>query len=312
MSRSIPHGIYVPIPTFFSAESTGIDTSSTSKHVLRLAEAGIHGVVTCGTYGEGVLTTAAERITLITTIRSAFDSNGFKDRRVFAGISDNSIHTAISNAIDAGKAGADAVLCVPPAYYEFMVDNEYLIEFYTQLADASPVPVMIYNYPAVTAGLDLSSEVMLKLAEHPNIIGAKYTCGNIGKLTRVVQATTAKNKQFLAFGGMTDFLVPTLAVGGAGAIAGPANIAPKQVLAVYNLFAQGKHLEAYKAQLTLAHLDNELMKLGIEGTKIYLQKLYKAPENIVKVRCPSKKFTKEQVEEMVTLGDKYLALESST
>lgn len=283
------------------------------KHVLTLAKAGVAGILTCGTYGEGVLTTPAERIELIEVIRAAFDEHGFKDRPIFSGVSDNSVHGAISNACDAAKAGADAVLCTPPSYYKPMVNDDYFVDFYTTLADHSPIPVMIYNYPAVTAGIDLSSELMIKLAQHPNIIGAKYTCANVGKLTRTIQSleNTTANKPipFMAFPGLTDVLVPSLAVGAAGAIAGPANIVPKSVIKVYDLFESGKHQEAYQAQRDLAHLDNDFMRLGIEGAKIYLQKLYGAPEHVTKVRCPSVGLTKEKIAELVNLVDGHMEKE---
>lgn len=312
--RALPHGIYVPTVTFFSADkSGGIDTETTTKHALFLAEAGVTGIVVCGTYGEGVLTTPKERVELITTVRSAFDRNGFKALPVFAGCSDNSVQAVISNAIDAANAGADAILCTPPSYYKPMMNDEYLVDFYTTLADNSPLPVLLYNYPAVTAGIDISSEVMIKLGKHPNIIGAKYTCANVGKLTRVVHALEAsgvnKSQPFLAFAGLCDVLVPSLAVGGAGAIAGPANIVPKTVIQVYNLFKAGKYDEANEAQRSLAHLDNDFMSLGIEGVKIYLQKMLDAPEHVTQVRCPKKVLSQAQKEDMISLVDKYVAIE---
>ena len=309
-TKTLPHGIYVPIVTFFSDDPVvGIDAETTTTHVLRLAKAGVTGIVTCGTYGEGVLTTAAERISLISTIRKAFDDNGFDQLRIIAGVSDNSVRGAISNSVDAANAGADAVICVPPSYYKPLVNDEYLIQFFTQLADSSPVPVFLYNYPAVTAGIDISSEVMIILGQHPNILGAKFTCGNLGKLTRVVAAAKAANKPFLAFAGFVDFLIPSLAAGGAGAIAGPANIAPHAVMQAYNQFANGgsKGKEAaYGSQYDLAVLDNDLMKLGLEGTKLYLQRLYKAGDHAARVRCPSTVLNQNQVDEIMAIGEKYV------
>lgn len=310
--RSFPRGIYCPIITFFSADPAGgIDVEFTAKHVLRLAQNGVMGIVTCGTYGEGVLTTAAERIQLITVIREAFDKNGFSDRVIIAGCSDNSVRAAISNSVDAGKAGADAILCTPPSYFKGAVTDEYLIEYFTTLADSSPIPVLIYNYPGVTAGIDISSEVMIQLGQHPNIIGAKYTCSNVGKLTRVIDSLenhpSRQAQPFITFAGMADVLVATVAVGGTGVIAGPANVVPKTLVKAFELVEAGKYEEAFKAQRNLAHLDNDFLKLGIEGNKIYLQRLYKAPEHITAIRCPKLAASPSQLESLFAVADKYVA-----
>lgn len=310
--RSFPRGIYSPIVTFFSEDPAGgINVEYTVKHVLKLAREGVKGIVTCGTYGEGVLTTAAERIQLIEVVREAFDKNGFSDIPIIAGCSDNSVRAAISNTVDAGKAGADAILCTPPSYFKGAVTDEYLIEYFTTLADNSPVPVLIYNYPGVTAGIDISSEVMIHLGQHPNIIGAKYTCSNVGKLTRVIASLedhpSRQTQPFISFAGMADVLVATVAVGGTGVIAGPANVVPKTLVKVFELVEAGKYEEAFKAQRNLAHLDNDFLKLGIEGNKIYLQRLYNAPKSITTMRCPKLAATPAQLESMFAVLDKYVA-----
>ncbi len=109
--------------------------------------------------------------------------------------------------------------------------------------------MILYNYPGAVSGIDMDSDLLIKLAQHPNIIGTKFTCGNTGKLTRVALATDAKTPSqegsgYMAFGGMCDFTVQTLASGGSGIIAGGANVMPKVCVKVWNLYAEGKVEEA--------------------------------------------------------------------
>jgi dihydrodipicolinate synthase/N-acetylneuraminate lyase len=94
-----------------------------------------------------------------------------------------------------------------------------------QLADASPLPVLIYNFPNVVAGLDVNSDMLSRLGKHPNIVGVKLTCGGIAKVSRV--RALFRPEEFCALAGQSDWLVPAMAVGGTGVITGVANLYPK-------------------------------------------------------------------------------------
>jgi dihydrodipicolinate synthase/N-acetylneuraminate lyase len=95
----------------------------------------------------------------------------------------------------------------------------------TQLADASPIPVLIYNFPGVSSGLDVNSEMLEKLGHHPNIVGVKLTCGGIAKVARVRSRFAPET--FCALAGQSDWLLPAVSVGGTGTITGLANIYPR-------------------------------------------------------------------------------------
>lgn len=304
-ARTINKGIYVPLITFFKEGGKGIDAELTTKHVTRLAKAGVEGIVTAGSYGEGVLLTASERIELITIVRKALDSAGYPNTPILAGVSDNSVQVAISNCEDAATAGADAVLATPPSYFVGLVTDNFLVKYYTELAEGSPLPVVIYNYPGVTAGINLSSDVLIRMSKVPNIVGIKFTCGSVGKLARVA-AATKNDPKFMNFAGMAEFLVPSLAVGGYGAIAGPANIAPKQIVAVYKLWASGQKDAAFAAQPELSKLDYELTGLGIEGAKLALRALYGAGESAVQIRVPSGEYSEAKVKSIVDTAQAYV------
>ncbi|SPJ84138.1 uncharacterized protein FTOL_10655 [Fusarium torulosum] len=160
------------------------------------------------------------------------------------------------------------------------MDSAAIERYFQQAADKSPLPIIIYNYPAAAAGIDLDSEVMERPASHPNIIGIKFTCGNLGKLTRVtrtIQPTSDARlmvegtSSFFTYAGMADFIPPSLVVGGSGAIIGAANVFPRACVNVYQLAIGGRCEEAREAQQQLSQADWSLTKRAIPGFKAILQ-----------------------------------------
>ncbi|KAK9378020.1 dihydrodipicolinate synthetase [Kockiozyma suomiensis] len=311
-------GVWVPTTTFYTDDDE-IDTFTIGKHAVRLAKAGIKGLVTLGSYGEGVLLSPKERSLVNSATRKALDEAGFTDIPVVAGVTEQSVKGAIELTKDAKKAGADAILMVCSSYYRAFVDETVISDFFNGVADASPLPIIIYNYPGVTAGVDISSELLIKLSAHPNIIGTKFTCGNSGKLARVAGAVnaigplntsgaTVENGGYFCIAGMADFLTQALAVGGAGTISGPANITPKTVVRVYELFKAGKYAEAFAAQQQLSDSDYVLTNLGPEGTKCALQHFFGYGGH---VRRPLQRRSAENVKAMAASIEKYIAFEKS-
>jgi 4-hydroxy-2-oxoglutarate aldolase len=114
----------------------------------------------------------------------------------------------------------------------------------------------------------------LKLAKHPNIVGVKLTCGNIGKMSRIVPDVDPD--EFAVFAGLVDALVPSLAAGASGAIAGLCNLAPKTVVRAYQLATTGSDkLELKRLQKLIADADAVVAKTGvITGTKYALEHFY--------------------------------------
>ena len=132
---------------------------------------------------------------------------------------------------------------------------------------------MIYNYPGVTAGIDLDSDFLYDLAQHPNIVGVKLTCASVGKLTRLVLSTNAD--EFAVFGGQADFLVASLAVGSAGCIGGVCNIAPKASVEIFRSYQKGDVQTAKKAQKIVAMGERVMGLAGVvPSTKFALQAFF--------------------------------------
>jgi len=264
-------GFYVPTVAFFTPEDT-VDEKTTSEHALRLAKAGVTGLVTHGSNGEAVHLDHEERSLITRLTRKALDDAGFTNMPVIVGCGAQSTRETIQLAKEAAEAGGSHVLILPPAYYGSLLTTDLIKAHFLAVADASPIPVVIYNFPAACSGLDLTSDVILDLAKHPNIQGVKLTCGNTGKLARVVAGTT--DTEFRTFGGSADFTVQTLAVGGHGIIGGLGNVAPVACLEVFKLWEAGKQDAARELQRVVARGDWTAIQGGFVSVKVALQKYF--------------------------------------
>lgn len=274
--RALPCGIYAPTMTFFDPETEELDIPTIKKHAARLARDGLAGLVTMGSNGEAAHCTREEKLAVTQATREALDEAGFKDTPIILGATEGSVKGTIELCKLAEKAGADSVLLLPPSYFRGLMDDAAVYSYFIAVADSSPLPIVLYNYPGAVAGIDMDSDLLIKLAQHKNIVGTKFTCGNTGKLTRVALATDAKTpwsegSGYMAFGGICDFTTQTLNSGGSGIIAGGANVMPKVCVRVWDLYAQGKRDEAEKLQKVLSKCDWVLTKAAVPGTKQAIQ-----------------------------------------
>lgn len=236
-------GIYPPLPTFFDNQGE-LDLVTLQRHIQRLADTGIAGYVVMGTNGEAVHLTKEERAQVIETARAAAGQQA----TILAGCGEQSTRATIANCQQAERSGASAVLVLPPFYYKGRMDSRTLIAHYRAVADNSPLPVVIYNMPASTGGLDLDAATICALAEHPNIIGVKDSAGNIVKLLQIYNETPS---HFRVFAGSAGYLLPALAVGAVGAVAALANVFPREVCRLQELFNTGNLEEARLLQARL-------------------------------------------------------------
>lgn len=236
-------GIYPPLPAFFDANDE-LDLDTLWRHIHRLEGSEIAGYVVMGTNGEAVHLSSDERVRVIEVAREAAGS----DAQMLAGCGEQSTRATIANCRRAAQAGADAALVLPPFYFKSRMDTTALLAHYRAIADSSPLPIVIYNMPGSTAGLDLDAGIICSLAEHPNIIGVKDSAGNIAKLAQIVARAPS---DFSVLAGSAGYLLPALVVGAVGAIAALANIFPREVCLVQELFEAGE-LEA--ARLLQARL----------------------------------------------------------
>jgi L-threo-3-deoxy-hexylosonate aldolase len=232
-----------------------------------------------GSNGEAVHLSPAEKTAVTRATREALDSAGFTQIPIIVGATEGSVRGTLNLIKESGKAGGEYVLLLPPSYFRGLMDEDAVYRYFVEVADESPLPIILYNYPGAVAGIDMDSDLLIRLAAHPNIVGTKFTCGNTGKLTRVALATNAKTpfsegSGYMAFGGMCDFTAQTLVSGGSGIIAGGANVMPKVCVKVWELYKQGKRDEAFELQKVLSKGDWVLTKAAIAGTKSAIQSYF--------------------------------------
>ncbi|KAI9044790.1 dihydrodipicolinate synthase family protein [Aspergillus affinis] len=266
--RPLTPGVYVPTVAFFAGPDEDVDVPTVEKHAAYLAQSGVTGLVVQGSNGEAVHLERDERNVITAATRRALNAQGASTMPLIVGCGASSTRETIHFCTDAAKAGGDYALVLPPCYYKGLVDGESLREHFRAVATASPIPVLIYNFPGASSGLDLSSDDILALSQHPNIVGVKLTCGNTGKLARI--AAQAK-PEFLTFGGSADFTLQTLIAGGAGIIGGVANLIPRACVQVMELYRAGRVEEAQRLQAIVARADWHAIKGGFVAVKSALQ-----------------------------------------
>lgn len=284
-------GAYAPTLTFFHPDTEELDIPTIRQHAVRLAKAGLVGLVAMGSNGEAVHLTRNERKTVIRETRSALVEAGFSNVPVIAGASEQSIRGTIELCRESAEDGAEYALVISPSYYRAAVGNDdTLYHYFTAVASASPVPIILYNYPGAVAGIDMDSDLIIRISQHPNIVGAKFTCANTGKLTRVshhlnaltassplagpsknISTKTAENHRYITFGGLADFSLQTLVSGGSAILAGSANVIPRMSVQIFSLWSAGRLAEAMELQKLLSDADWVLSKSSIPGTKSALQ-----------------------------------------
>ncbi|RMZ79378.1 hypothetical protein DV738_g3301, partial [Chaetothyriales sp. CBS 135597] len=278
-TRRLVPGINVPMVTFFHPDTEDLDLEATAKHAVRMAKAGMTSITTQGSNGEAVHLSHEERKAVTSAARRALDEAGFTHIPIVVGCGAQSTREAIQLTKDAKASGGDYALVLPPSYYKTSYTQSDILQYFTDLATASPIGILIYNYPGAVSGVDLDSDTIIELAKHPNIVGCKLTCGNTGKLARIAAAVdaatpTREGSGWLALGGSADFTLQTLIAGGSGIITGLGNIVPRACVRVYDLYKEGKLEEAQKLQAIVAGGDWGVITGGVVGTKSGLESAF--------------------------------------
>ncbi|KAI4227196.1 MAG: hypothetical protein L6R36_002573 [Xanthoria steineri] len=274
MAAPPPPGIYVPVPTFFSKSESEdgipeLDVATQTKHALHLASSGIRGLVLLGSTGEAIAVTNSERKTLLSHVRQGMDKAGRKDYPIIAGTATQGIEDTITQLQISKDAGAQWGLVLAPGFFATCITQEGLKNWYTAIANRSPLPILIYHYPAVSNSIVLSASTFTALSSHPNICGAKLSHGDLSLHTQLAASPlpSMAHDQFATFTGLGQQLLPVLTVGGAGAIDGLAAFFPKTVVRLYELIKKGDVAEARELQEIVARGEGLVVGHGVVGVK---------------------------------------------
>ena len=246
-------GIFPPIPTSFD-KNGALALDKVRSNIEFFNRFDLQGYVVLGSNGEFVLLDEDEKLTLIQTIRESMPSN----KPLLAGVGCQSTRATTRLCMKAANSGADAALVITPSYYKDKMTDEALFAFFNSVGNASPIPVILYNMPACT-GIDLSTDIVVSLADHPNIIGLKDSGGNVTKMGEIVKRVPGV---FQVLAGSAGFLLPALSIGAVGGILALANIAPAQCLMIRQMFIEGRWEEAKALQTSLISLNQAITRIG--------------------------------------------------
>lgn len=226
----------------------GVDYEAMERFIEFQIENGINALVVMGTTGENATLEPWEQKEVI-----RFTVEKVNHRiPVIAGTGTNNTAHVLQNTKNACEVGADAVLVVTPYYNKGT--QKGLITHFTAVADASSVPVILYNVPSRT-GVNLLPRTVAELAKHPNIVAIKEASGSMAQL---VELMALCGDQIDVYSGEDALTVPMLAMGAAGTISVLSNVAPKESVAMTDAFFAGKIEEAAQWQCKLLPLINAL------------------------------------------------------
>jgi 4-hydroxy-2-oxoglutarate aldolase len=253
------NGVLPPVTTPFNVGGD-VDYGALSANIARYNDTGLKGYVPLGSNGEAIHLSAVERKQVIETVKLTATS----DHTVVAGVNELFTRSAIEAARAAADSGADAVLVITPYFYKSSMTQERLVRHFIEVADNSPVPVLLYNVPQNT-GVVLESATIALLAAHQNIVGAKDSAGNMGAISETIRLAPEGFSVMVGNGGI---VYPSVTMGATGAILGVACAAPKACVELYEAAKSGDHGRARDLQNRIAPLSQIVTAgLSVPGLK---------------------------------------------
>jgi len=247
MKKPVFKGVATALITPFK-ESGEVDFEAFERLVNWQIEEGVGGLVVCGTTGEKATLNDEEHCDVL---RAAVK---FAKGRVpiIAGTGSNDTAHAVWMTKEACKIGCDAVLVCTPYYNK--TTQEGLVEMYRVIADASELPIIVYNVPSRT-GIAIEPDTYKAVAEHPMIYGIKEANGDLSKIARTLNLL---GDSVAMYSGNDDQIVPIMSLGGLGVISVLSNVCPRLTVELTDLALGGNFKEAAKLQLKLIPFINAL------------------------------------------------------
>ncbi len=251
-------GVFPPLPTPFTDDE--LDTGLLRDTVTALMRTRLAGVLACGTNGESFLLDPEEIDQVVRTTRDAVPDG----RAVLAGTGCDSTRATIAACRRAADSGATHALVRPPVSYTRFMTQDVLLAHYGRVADTSPIPVVLYNQPAVF-GADLAAPTVAGLARHENIVGLKDSSGNIAHVSDVLARVP---DDFSVVTGVAGMMYAALLSGTSGSVVAIANVVPTLAVQLYEFVITGQLHHALALQRAIAPLARAVtITHGVAGMK---------------------------------------------
>lgn len=255
-------GIFTPIVTPFRHDDT-VDEAGLRANVARWMQTPLTGLVVLGSNGEAAQLDDAEADRVVSIVREAVP----RERALLAGTGRESTKATVAATRRAAAAGVDAVLVRTPAFFKSQMTTDVFVRHYTEVADASPVPILLYNVTMFT-GVNLAPEAVERLASHPNIAGMKESGSDIGQIAEYVARAP---DTFTVLAGSATTLFHALVAGCDGAILALAGLLPDDCVRLWTLVREGRMDEARALQTRLMPVARSVGGVhGVPGLKAAL------------------------------------------
>ncbi len=252
-------GIFPALVTPFASDAS-VSLATVSGNICRYNDTAISGYVVLGSTGESVMLSREEADSVLATVREA----AAPSKLLIAGTGAESTAETIARTKRAAVLGYPVALVKTPYYYKPVYRAETYIRHYRAVADASPIPILLYSVPQFT-GITLETPEILTLAAHPNIVGIKDSSGNVQRVGEIVAGAPA---DFRVLTGGAGVIYPALTVGATGAILALAAAFPEKCSELYDLVQRGQHEQARKLQHLLVQASKRIVSdHGIAGVK---------------------------------------------
>ena len=261
------HGTFLPLTTPFDPVTGDIDDVAFRANLRHWFQNPISGVLIAGSTGESVFLDDGERVALLEAACDVVP----QDAVVIAGTGTESTRHTIRLTRQAAEIGADAVLVSPPAYYKGAMTPAVLARHYKAVADASPVPVLIYQVPLRMSTLDLPTGLIEELSRHPNITGVKDSRGKLDLVGELVEHSA---DDFQVMVGSGALLYGALETGAVGGIVAVGLLAAAEAAQISVAFGEGRTADAGRIQERIAPVHQRIVGgMGVPGVKAALDLL---------------------------------------
>lgn len=260
-------GTFLPVTTPFDPVTGDVDVVAFRANLRAWFQHPVRGLLIAGSTGESVFLDDSELSALMDAARDVVP----EDRLIIVGTGAEATRAAVAKARKAAEAGADAVLVKPPAYFKGAMTPEVLARHYGAVADASPVPVIVYQVPLRLSTLEFPTGLVAELAKHPNIVGIKDSRGN---LELVGELVTQCADDFQVLVGAGSILYGGLEIGAVGGIVAVGLMAPAEAAEVSVAFYEGRKADAGRVQERIAPVHTQIVGgMGVPGVKAALDVL---------------------------------------
>ncbi|HEX2095525.1 MAG TPA: dihydrodipicolinate synthase family protein [Longimicrobiaceae bacterium] len=260
-------GVFAPATTPFDPVTGEVDLVAFRFNARAWMRTELAGLVLFGSTGEGLLLDEDERVRVLDAVRPLVDG----ERLLLAGTGAESTRAAIRLTRAAAAAGADAVLVHPPAYYRPQMTPEALRDHFLAVADASPVPVVLYQVPPRFSTVELPAGLVAELSRHGNIAGIKDSTGDLKTLAAL---TGACERSCSVLVGSGDALYGALEVGARGGILAVSLLDPEGCAEAYRAYLEEDPARAGRIQERISPLHRRVVgALGVAGVKAALDEL---------------------------------------